>query len=189
MLNLFCYTASFSVCAAKGGAVSTDSVDLSNTYLTWARDNFALNGYCTQTVTLEGSFSQKQANAGNSRVHRLIRADVLEFLRKAALLRHQWDLIILDPPAFSNSAMARTDFDLQRDLHQLLNGCLALLSPGGKLVFASGSRSLKTSAADIEIMLTEHFPGVKVSDISSKLTDEDFRSKKPPKAFLVDQRM
>ena len=100
--------------------------------------------------------------------------------------RRRWDLIILDPPTFSNSTMARADFDLQQDLRKLLVNCLGLLSPGGKLVFSSNSHSFKTNAADIEVSLADHFVGIKVSDISEKLVDEDFKGKKPPKAFVIE---
>ena len=191
VLNLFCYTAAFSVYAASGGAASTDSVDLSNTYLLWARENFSLNGYAAKISNLEDFFANVESpgavrNADGPCAHNLIRADVSVFLHKAAVSRRRWDLIILDPPAFSNSTMAATDFDLQRDLQKLLTSCLNLLAEGGKLYFSASARSFKASAADIEISLAERFPGIKVSDISDKLTDEDFRGKKPPKTYIIN---
>jgi 23S rRNA G2069 N7-methylase RlmK/C1962 C5-methylase RlmI len=166
VLNLFCYTASFSVYAADSGAASTDSVDLSNTYLAWARDNFALNGF------------------DNTR-HRLIRADVADFLRTAAAARQRWDSIIVDPPAFSNSTMARADFDLRRDYANLLGDCLSLLAPNGKLWFSVSARSFKTGAAELESALRERFPGVVVTDIGGNIVDEDFKGRRIPKAFVI----
>jgi 23S rRNA G2069 N7-methylase RlmK/C1962 C5-methylase RlmI len=174
-LNLFCYTASFSVYAA-GGAASTDSVDLSNTYLNWARENFALNGFEAKQTRLEEYF----AGGEKKSAHRLIRADVNAFINRALEVRYRWDSIILDPPAFSNSTMA-AEFDLARDCDALLAKCLALLSPGGKLWFSVSSRSFRLSAEELEKTLNGH----KVADITDKTIDEDFKGKKTPKTFLI----
>ena len=184
VLNLFCYTASFSVYAAEGGAASTDSVDLSNTYLAWARDNFTLNGFEAEIGNTESI--TKSNTSGNGR-HRLIRADVAAFLRTAMAARQRWDSIIVDPPAFSNSTMARADFDLRRDYANLLGDCLALLSPSGKLWFSASARSFKIKAAELEIALGESFPGIKVTDIGDKIIDEDFKGRKKPRAFVVEK--
>jgi 23S rRNA G2069 N7-methylase RlmK/C1962 C5-methylase RlmI len=175
VLNLFCYTASFSVYASGGGAFSSDSVDLSNTYLAWARENFALNGFKAEQLRMEEFF------AGGAPGHRLIRADVNAFLERANEAHYSWDSIILDPPAFSNSTMARADFDLAKDYPTLLANCLALLSPNGKLWFSASAKSFKLNAEELEMTLN----GVKVTDISGKLVDEDFRGKKTPKTFLI----
>jgi 23S rRNA G2069 N7-methylase RlmK/C1962 C5-methylase RlmI len=183
ILNLFCYTASFSVYAAGGGAVFVDSVDLSNTYLAWARENFALNGFEAEQVRPDEFFAQD----GFSVPNRLIRADVNVFLeralraRRARAAKYAWDSIILDPPAFSNSTMARADFDLAKDYPALLRGCLALLSPNGKLWFSASAKSFKASAPELEMTLN----GARVADISEKLVDEDFRGKKGPKTFVI----
>jgi len=183
VLNLFCYTAAFSVHAAEGGAASTDSVDLSNTYLAWARDNFALNGFEAEVCN---TLSITESNTNGNTRHRLIRADVAAFLRTAAAARRRWDSIIVDPPAFSNSARARADFDLRRDCASLLGGCLALLDSGGKIWFSASARSFKTGAAELELALQERFPRVAVADIGGRLVDEDFRGKRAPKAFVVE---
>jgi 23S rRNA G2069 N7-methylase RlmK/C1962 C5-methylase RlmI len=208
VLNLFCYTASFSVYAADSGAASTDSVDLSNTYLAWARDNFTLNGFDAAICNTESNTKCNTKNSTTNRheptrteyrsasscglcgswsnnKHRLIRADVADFLRTAAAARQRWDSIIVDPPAFSNSTMARADFDLRRDYAALLGDCLALLAPGGKLWFSASARSFKTGAAELEIALQERFPRVVVTDIGGTIVDEDFKGKRMPKAFVV----
>jgi 23S rRNA G2069 N7-methylase RlmK/C1962 C5-methylase RlmI len=168
VLNLFCYTASFSVYAALGGAISTDSVDLSNTYLNWARENFALNKVADTICK-----------------NRLIRSDVNVFLERAIAEGCRWDSIILDPPAFSNSKMARADFDLAKDYEALLAKCLSLLSPAGTLWFSASARSFKPSAEELERTLTARFPGLKVVDISEKIVDEDFKGKKTPKTYQI----
>ena len=179
VLNLFCYTASFSIHAADGGAASTDSVDLSNTYLAWARDNFCLNGLKADILRLE-DFSGIPGPCA----HRLIRADAAAFLRAAAAAHKRWDSIIADPPAFSNSTMAG-DFDLRRDYAALLSRCLSLLAPNGKLWFSASARSFKTGAAEIETALKDRFPGIKVTDMSGKMVDEDFRGKRIPRCFII----
>lgn len=107
VLNLFSYTGAFSVCAAAGGAASTDSVDLSNTYLAWARENFSLNGMSAQLLQ-QWDFFGSAVGSGAGGGNRLIRADVLEFLEKAVSATQKtaalkWDIIVLDPPSFSNS--------------------------------------------------------------------------------------
>jgi 23S rRNA G2069 N7-methylase RlmK/C1962 C5-methylase RlmI len=193
VLNLFCYTASFSVYAAGSGAASTDSVDLSNTYLGWARENFALNGIEAEQLRLEEFFAPRDRagsvknQAQGDNCHRLIRADVTVFLERAVAarrtneVRYSWDSIILDPPAFSNSTMARADFDLQRDYGVLLARCLALLSPGGNLWFSANAKSFRANAEELEKTLNE----VKVTDISGKIIDEDFKGKKTPKTYQI----
>ena len=162
VLNLFSYTGSFSVYAAAGGAVSTDSVDLSNTYLNWAKENFELNGFETKGA------------------HRLIKEDVLEFIKNAAAAKSRWDIIIADPPAFSNSKKMADDFDLNRDLIELLSQCLKLLSPGG-IIFVSVNLQRKApKAQELEAALK-----ASVTDLESKIEDEDFKGRKIPKAFLI----
>jgi len=119
-LNLFCYTATASVHAAKGGARSTTSVDLSKTYLDWARRNLALNG-----------FSGK---------NRLEQGDVMAWLQAS---RDEYDLIFIDPPTFSNSKRMEGVFDVQRDHVQLLDLAIARLAPGGVLYFSNNFRKFE----------------------------------------------
>ncbi len=144
-LNLFCYTAVASVHAGVAGARSTTSVDLSNTYLDWARDNFKLNGL------------------GEKR-NSLVRADCVEWL---AQCREQYDLILLDPPSFSNSKRMEEDFDVQRDHLALLRQCMKRLRPEGELFFSNNLRSFKL-AAELEAEFS-------VRDISQQTIDVDFK--------------
>ncbi|MDR0584928.1 MAG: class I SAM-dependent methyltransferase [Treponema sp.] len=189
VLNLFCYTGSFSVYAAAGGAVSTDSVDLSNTYLEWAGENFAFNGFQAEMTGAEAVLRSGSPlplrGAGKAVSHRLIRADASVFLRRAAAAALRWDLIILDPPAFSNSKKMTGSLDLKRDHAGLIARCLTLLSPGGKLRFSANARQLKVRPAELEAALAADFPGVSVSDFGAKTVDEDFRGRKTPLSLLV----
>jgi 23S rRNA G2069 N7-methylase RlmK/C1962 C5-methylase RlmI len=186
VLNLFSYTGSFSVYAAAGGAVSTDSVDLSNTYLSWARDNFSLNGFSAKLLPrIEEKRNLTTGEnsglyGGKTGVHNLIRADVFEFLKKAIIAKRCWDIIILDPPAFSNSKKMTNNFDLNRDIKELFNQCLKLLVPGGKIFLSVNLRQSVPSAAGLEAEL-----GMRVTDLGDKVVDEDFRGRKTPKAFLI----
>ena len=123
-LNLFAYTGSATVHAAVGGAKSTTTVDMSNTYINWAKKNLALN-----------------TNQGD---HEFIQADCLEWLTtEAQLANRHYDLIFLDPPTFSNSKRMDEVFDIQNDHVQLINNAISLLSPGGVLYFSTNFRRFK----------------------------------------------
>jgi 23S rRNA (guanine2445-N2)-methyltransferase / 23S rRNA (guanine2069-N7)-methyltransferase len=131
-LNLFGYTGAATVHAALGGAAHTTTVDLSATYLDWARRNLELNG-------LHGSR------------HELIRADCRQWLVWA---RDRYDLILLDPPTFSNSKRLAATFDVQRDHVELIRQTLRLLTPGGVLLFSTNARQFRldaTALADLRI--------------------------------------
>jgi 23S rRNA G2069 N7-methylase RlmK/C1962 C5-methylase RlmI len=154
-LNLFCYTGAFTVHAAVGGAIETESVDLSHTYLDWAHDNLALNGV-----------------AGPA--HRLVRDDVFSYLRQA---RPGFDLAVLDPPTFSNSKMMDDVLDIQRDHVQLINGTLALLRRGGVLYFSTGFRRFKLDAARVR--------AAALDDITDQTTPEDFRGQRPHRCWRL----
>src|SRR5688572_19890931 len=113
VLNLFCYTGSFSVYAAAGNAASVTSVDLSKTYLQWATENMKLNGFTDDSK------------------YDYLSADVLQYLH--TLKPGQFDLIVLDPPTFSNSKRMKDFLDIQRDHVMLINQCLHALKPEGLL--------------------------------------------------------
>lgn len=133
VLNLFGYSGAVTVHAALGGAKHTTSVDLSRTYLEWTRRNLALNGF-----TAAGDLGEGSRGGSRRAAHQLVRADVLDWLRRQGALR--WDVVICDPPSFSNSKKMADTFDVQRDHVELIRRCGALLSPGGLLVFSTNKR-------------------------------------------------
>lgn len=149
VLNLFSYTGSFSVYAASGGALSVHSVDLSKNYLAWADENLALNGFT------------------DTKRYPCIPADALTFLKKT---KNTWDIIILDPPTFSNSKKTDTVLDITRDWLELVELCLRRLSKDGILYFSSNSRSLRFDASQLSTKTAI------VKDISMLTIPEDFRN-------------
>jgi 23S rRNA (guanine2445-N2)-methyltransferase / 23S rRNA (guanine2069-N7)-methyltransferase len=144
-LNLFGYTGSATVYAAAGGARSSVSVDLSNTYLDWAAKNFELN-----------KLSQ--------RAHELVKSDVDKFL---AHERRRFDLIFCAPPTFSNSKGAERDFDVQRDHADLIRACVRLLADDGVLLFSNHFRKFKMSV--------DALPELRLDNISKKTLPLDFQ--------------
>lgn len=141
VLNLFSYTGSATVHAAVGGAKSTTSVDLSSTYCDWARANLALNGF-------------------SSANHDVIRSDVLKWLERTT---HQYDLIFMDPPTFSNSKKLRDHFDVQKDHAAYLDLAMRRLERGGTLYFSTNYRRFeldedKLGRFDIKEISNETLP-------------------------------
>lgn len=172
VLNLFCYTGAFSVHAAAGGASAVTSVDLSKTYLAWAKDNLEINGFsCSAHAAAVASAAPGPKDSPFSLVH----ADVKAYLASAKREGLRWDLIICDPPTFSNSKRAVESLDVNRDWPELCRSCLALLSPGGILYFSTNSRSLKFDPDLIGGAFARE--GAKVLDLSEKSIPEDFRNK------------
>ncbi|MGH8443016.1 MAG: bifunctional 23S rRNA (guanine(2069)-N(7))-methyltransferase RlmK/23S rRNA (guanine(2445)-N(2))-methyltransferase RlmL [Nevskiaceae bacterium] len=177
-LNLFCYTGSATVHAVRGGATHTLSIDMSNTYLDWARRNLALNGVKAE------AFDHPPRHFPD---HALLRADCLKWLNTQDEVhartrdRLQFDLILCDPPTFSHSKKMEGVLDVQRDHAALLRQCMALLAPGGVLYFSCNRRGFKLDPA-----LAQEFT---VADITVQTLDEDF--KRPPpahKAWRITRR-
>jgi 23S rRNA G2069 N7-methylase RlmK/C1962 C5-methylase RlmI len=168
VLNLFCYTGAFSVYAADGQARYVDSVDLSNTYLDRAIDNFSLNHFTAQRISPNQFFTEHSAYN-----YRFIRADALEFLQYAQKRKCHWDLIILDPPTFSNSKKMTRTLDIKRDHGELISRCLSLLTPYGTLWFSTNAHGFKLD----ENSLRAQFPSLIIKDMKQATTDEDFRNK------------
>jgi 23S rRNA (guanine2445-N2)-methyltransferase / 23S rRNA (guanine2069-N7)-methyltransferase len=146
-LNLFCYTGSATVYAAAGGARSTSSVDLSNTYLEWAHENLRLNGF------------------GDSE-HELFRADCLQWLEDQERWGPRFDLIFVDPPTFSNSKRMDGVLDVQRDHVGMIRRSMKLLRPKGRLVFSTNYTRFKLDAVQLA--------DVAVQDISAQTIPKDF---------------
>ena len=151
VLNLFAYTCSFSVHAAVCGALFTKSVDLSNTYTAWGRDNFRLNGI-------------SPAN------HPIIRADCLKFLDEELSSRTKYDLIIIDPPTISRSKKMDQMFDIQLDYPDLLSKALKLLAPSGEIFFSTNSRKFVFDGSQ--------FANCSILEISDKTLPIDFHDPK-----------
>ncbi len=158
VLNLFCYTGSFSVYALAGGASKVTSVDLSKTYLSWADRNVQLN------FDKEG-------------IHQSVHADVLMYLKTVP--KESYDLIIMDPPTFSNSKRMEAILDIQRDHVSLINNCLAALSPEGVLYFSTNYRRFQLD--------TNGLPTTNIKDITAATTPFDFLGKLHRKCFKIEK--
>jgi 23S rRNA (guanine2445-N2)-methyltransferase / 23S rRNA (guanine2069-N7)-methyltransferase len=146
-LNLFCYTGSATVYAAAGGARSSTSVDLSNTYLEWAHENLLLNGF------------------GDPR-HELYRADCLQWLEEQQTRGPRFDLIFVDPPTFSNSKRMDGVLDVQRDHVGMIRRSMKLLRPHGRLVFSTNYTRFKLDTAALADLAVE--------DLSAQTIPKDF---------------
>jgi 23S rRNA (cytosine1962-C5)-methyltransferase len=157
VLNLFCYTGSFTVHAAAGGAAQTTSVDLSNTYLDWANRNLELNGLA------------------DPKRHRLIRSDATRWLEQTK--ETNFDLIVLDPPSFSVSKKMQGTFNVQRDHPELIKAALSLLDPRGELLFSTNYRDFGLDMAALG--------GFQVDEMTPGTIPEDFRDKRIHRAFLI----
>ena len=145
-LNLFCYTATASIHAALGGAKSTTSVDMSNTYLNWGQENFLENGI-----------------KGN---HEFIQQDCIKWLQHA---HEMYDLIFIDPPTFSNSKRMSDVFDVQDDHVALLTSASERVNPNGEIIFSNNKRGFKLDIEAIKAL------GFYVKDISKASIPEDFK--------------
>ncbi len=150
LLNLFAYTGSVSLQAALHGAAEIYTVDMSKTYLSWAEDNFALNNL-------------------RSHKYQFIQADCLQWLK---LNRHQFDVIFIDPPTFSNSKRMDDSFDVQRDHVALIKDALPSLAEKGELIFTNNKRNFKM---DFEAMAEM---GLHAKNISEITRDKDFQRNK-----------
>lgn len=157
VLNLFCYTGSFSVYAAAGGAATVTSVDLSKTYINWAKRNLQYNKLYKDTQ------------------HEFINADVMEWLEY--MPNDRYDLIVCDPPTFSNSKRMEDNFDVQRDhvmlLKKLLKGC----TETGSIYFSTNFKNF--------VLDRDAIPATIVKDITAQTTPFDFQGKLHRKCFII----
>jgi 23S rRNA (cytosine1962-C5)-methyltransferase len=157
VLNLFCYTGSFSVYAAAGGAVTVDSVDLSKTYLAWAEANMELNGL---------DVANRADESGNGGL-RFIHADVKQWLNEAPSA--YYDLVVMDPPTFSNSKRMKDFLDIQRDHAELINKTLRAMKVGGVLYFSTNFRRF--------VLEEDKIMAASVKDITNATTPFDFQGR------------
>lgn len=160
LLNLFAYTSSFSVHAAYRGARSTKSVDMSNTYTDWSKDNFLLNHLSVKT-------------------NEIVRADCMKFLEQEVKSGQKYDLIVIDPPTISRSKKMDEMFDIQEDYVFLIKNALKLLTTLGTLYFSTNSRKFKFDE--------NLFPGCKIIDITQKTIPFDFHNQKIHYAWKISR--
>lgn len=145
LLNLFCYTSTVAVQAALAGAASSVSVDMSRTYIQWAQENYELNNISTDR-------------------HELVQEDCFSYLKNC---REAFDVIMLDPPSFSNSKRMEKVLDVQQDHVVLVKRCMDILKPGGVLVFSNNLRSFKLDYEALDDFDIENF--------SQASIDKDFK--------------
>lgn len=148
VLNLFAYTGSFSVYAAAGKAKRIVTMDLSKTYLNWAERNMQLN------------FPEYTS-------HELVHMDVKQYLQQP--VEDQFDIIIMDPPTFSNSKRMEDILDIQRDHVELINGCLKRLRKGGVLYFSTNYTKF--------MLDRDKIAAASIADITKATTPFDFVGK------------
>ena len=151
VLNLFCYTAAVGVQAALGGASTVMNVDLSATYLKWARENFLLN------------------QLDDEDRYAFLRADIVELLKNPDRfsIPRDYDMIFLDPPSFSNSSKMQRTLDIQRDHEDLIKQTMKLLAADGLLLFSTNRRGFRLADAIQQ--------SCEVRDISHATLPEDFK--------------
>ncbi|HMK26078.1 MAG TPA: class I SAM-dependent methyltransferase [Chitinophagaceae bacterium] len=157
VLNLFAYTGSFSVYAAAGGAGEVVTVDLSNTYLKWAQRNMQCNGFTDLSK------------------YPFLQADVKQYLK--TIPPAYFDIIIMDPPTFSNSKRMDDFLDIQRDHVELINDCLSGLKQGGVLYFSTNFRKFILDIKPVRASL--------VKDITKASTSFDFEGKNSRQCFYI----
>ncbi len=159
-LNLYSYTSTASLHAALGGAASTTSVDLSNTYLNWSKENFVLNG-----LTVNHADEQ----------HQFFASDCFEWLKEG---HEQYDLIFIDPPTFSNSKKFYGTFDVQRDHVSLIKRAMNRLTTEGTLYFSNNYRGFE---------MDETLPALfDIQEISHETIGPDFkRNQKIHRAWKI----
>lgn len=156
VLNLFCYTGSFSVYALSGGAERVESVDLSNTYLNWTLENIKLNAL-------------PEAR------HKTVKADVLQYLNVVPAA--SFDIIVMDPPTFSNSKSMEGILDIQRDHVALVKQCLRILKSNGSLYFSTNATKF--------VLDEEALMPARIKDITRATTPFDFEGKLKRLAWLI----
>lgn len=149
VLNLFAYTGAFSVYAAAGGSDEVVTVDLSNTYIDWAKKNFEINFLVDR------------------KKYKFEVADVLQYLH--TLTPQSFDLVIMDPPTFSNSKKMKDFLDIQQDHVELLNLALKAMKPGAVMYFSNNARKFQLHENEI------HASAIK--DITRSTTPFDFEGK------------
>jgi len=163
VLNLYAYTGSFSVYAAAGGAKSIDTVDLSVNYNNWAEKNLLENGFINKDYRFHSS-------------------DTADFLSNERKNWKKYDIIIVDPPTFSNSRKMEGTFDIQRDYVSLIKVCLDLLDKEGYIIFSTNYTKFHFDPS--------RFKNIQLKNITNTTIDEDFSKKnKPHRCWKIEKKL
>lgn len=149
-LNLFAYTGAFTCAAALGGAKTTVTVDRSSTYLDWAKDNLALNGF-------QGA------------QHKIIRSDVSQFLDKAYRERKRFTLAFVDPPSFFQDSSDEVSFDINEGHPELIRSVLKVMVPGSTVFFSTNHQRFEPK---LETPLAKD-----LVELTPKTIPEDYRNR------------
>ncbi|KAA3659700.1 MAG: hypothetical protein DWQ04_21500 [Chloroflexi bacterium] len=161
VLNLFAYTGSFTCYAIDGGATHTTTVDISRTYCNWAIRNLGHNNFALNDN------------------HRILRKDCLQYLREAARRHEQYDIIVCDPPTFSNSkSMEVTSFAIERDYPSLIRACVKLLAADGTLYFSNNARRFKLDQSTLPSNLN-------ICELTPDTIPEDFRNQRIHRCWQI----
>jgi len=147
---LFAYTGTATVHAAVGGASRSLTIDMSNTYIDWAKRNMALNDI-------------------NGPAHRFLQADCIAWLENPTE-KDKFDIIFLDPPSFSNSKRMQDVFDVQEDHVRLIRLAMERLTPDGVLFFSNNLRRFKLANTELD--------DFEIADITDQTIPDDFRQRK-----------
>ncbi len=157
ILNLFAYTGSFTVYAADGAAKSTTTVDLSKRYLQWAQDNLELNGFTGEQ-------------------HQFHARDVVQFVDQHPI-HPTYDVVVLDPPTFSNSKSTEEDWEVQRDAVSLIHRVLPLVTDGGVIYFSTNFRRFRLDESAVN--------AAQIHEISRQTIPEDYRNRRIHRCWRI----
>lgn len=150
-LNLFCYTGSFSIYAAKGGARSAVSVDRSKTAISWARKNMTLNGL-------------------DEKKHYMVQAHALDYLTGAQRPKHKFDLAVVDPPSFYTIRNRQDKFDIAQDHPELINAVVTVMRQGGTILFSTNHQYFIPFFDELNVS--------QIQEITSQTIPEDYQHKR-----------
>jgi 23S rRNA G2069 N7-methylase RlmK/C1962 C5-methylase RlmI len=159
-LNLFAYTGAFTCAAALGGARTTTTVDRSETYSKWTKDNLELN-------SLMGP------------QHTLIQSDVMGYLERAAREGKRFDLVFVDPPSFFRDQKKNVAFDISRDHPKLIREVLKVMAPGATVFFSTNHQRFEPKFYGL--------PVKNLTELTPKTIPEDFRNQKVHRCWRMEK--
>ncbi len=157
-LNLFAYTGAFTCAAASGGAVNCTTVDRSDTYISWAKDNLVLNGLWNDA-------------------HDLVQSDVFEFLRQQRKLAKRYDLCVVDPPSFFRDDKRNVNFDVNKDHIRLLENVIKVMDQGGIVFFSTNHQKFKSRLRRLDV--------AQMMELTPKSIPEDYRNRQIHRCWKI----